>query len=149
MQEGRMADELPKAVRERIGVEKAFSYEVTVRDVRRFAQAIGAGEPARLPDGRLVAPPLFCQVFMFEDVPVEKLPPDGSPTELDVPIPATRAVGGSSDFEILGTVHTGDCIKVRSKLRSVTTKEGKSGTLWFVCVETTFENQRAEMVARE
>lgn len=140
---------ISKEVQQLIGVEKVLSYEVTRRDIKRFAQAIGAGEPAQTSDGRLIAPPLFCQVFMFEDVPVDKLPPDGSPTELDVPIPAERAVGGGSNFEIAGQVLSGDVITVTSKLKDVSSKQGKSGTLYLVVVETSFHNQHGELVARE
>ncbi|MBS1122714.1 MAG: hypothetical protein H6Q90_4942 [Deltaproteobacteria bacterium] len=142
-------DPLPKEVLARIGVEKTRRYEVTARDVRRFAQAIGAPDPAVSSNGSLVAPALFCQVFMFEDVPAEELPADGSPNELDVPVPARRTVGGGSDFEVLGLVHSGDVMTVRSKLKDVITKEGKSGTLYLVVVETSFNNQLGEPVARE
>lgn len=144
-----LQDTLPKEVLDRIGVEKARRYEVTARDIRRFAQAIGDHEPAVTSDGALVAPALFCQVFMFEDVPAEELPPDGSPKELDVPVPATRTVGGGSEFEVLGAVRSGDVITVHSKLKEVLTKEGKSGTLYLVVVETRFHNQLGEPVARE
>ncbi len=124
-------------------------YEVTPRDIKRFAQAIGESDLVVLSDGRLVAPPLFCQVFMFEDVPLHELPADGSPKELDVPIPAQRAVGGGSEFEIFGQVRSGDVITVTSKLKDVTTKQGKSGTLYLVVVETVFNNQNGAPVARE
>lgn len=144
-----MKSELPQEVRNRIGIEKTLSYLVTPRDIKRFSHAIGAGDPKVLADGALLAPPLFCQTFMFEDVPVEELPADGSPTELDVPIPAQRAVGGGSDFEIFHLVKSGDNITVKSKLKDVLTKEGKSGTLYLVVVETSFSNQKNELVARE
>ena len=140
---------LSEEVLERIGVENVRRYEVTARDVRRFAQAIGAPEPEVSSDGALVAPALFCQVFMFEDVPAEELPADGSPKELDVPVPAKRTVGGGSDFEVLGSVHSGDVITVYSKLKDVIVKEGKSGTLYLVVVETRFINQLGVPVARE
>jgi hydroxyacyl-ACP dehydratase HTD2-like protein with hotdog domain len=140
---------LPEEVLARIGVERARRYEVTARDVRRFAQAIGDHEPAVGSDGALVAPALFCQVFMFEDVPADQLPADGSPTELDVPVPAQRTVGGGSEFEVLGSVRSGDVITVVSTLKDVITKEGKSGRLYLVMVETRFTNQLGEPVARE
>lgn len=140
---------LPTEVLAQIGLEKARSYEVTPRDIRRFAQAIGDYEPAVASDGTLIAPALFCQVFMFEDVPVEELPADGSPKELDVPVPAKRTVGGGSEFEVLGPVRSGDVITVHSKLKDVITKEGKTGTLYLVMVETRFHNQLGEPVARE
>lgn len=125
------------------------SYLVTDRDIRRFAQAIGAGEPKKGADGRLIAEPLFCQVFMFEDVPVAELPSDGSPKEINVDIPARRTVGGGSDFEILGQVFSGDTISVRSNLKGVTEKAGKSGTLYLVQVQTEFTNQTGNLIARE
>ena len=142
-------DTLPKEVLDRIGVEKTRRYEVTARDVRRFAQAIGAPEPEVSSDGALVAPALFCQVFMFEDVPAEELPADGSPKELDVPVPAKRTVGGGSEFEVLGPVRSGDVITVHSRLKDVIAKDVKSGTLCLVVVETRFHNQLGEPVARE
>lgn len=140
---------LPAEVHERIGVENVRRYEVTERDIRRFAQAIGDGEPAVDVDGFLVAPALFCQVYMFEDVPPEQLPADGSPKELDLPIPAKRTVGGASEFEVLGPVREHDVITVSSKLKDVVAKEGKSGPLYLVVVETLFHNQLGALVARE
>lgn len=144
-----MENKLSQEVLDRIGVEKVLSYEVTSRDIRRFSQVIGAGEPQMLRDGRLVAPPLFCQTFMFEDVPLEQLPLDGSPIELDVPIPAQRAVGGQSDFEIHRLVMSGDKITVRTKLLDVVAKHGKSGLLYLIVVETSFRNQNNELVSQE
>jgi hydroxyacyl-ACP dehydratase HTD2-like protein with hotdog domain len=140
---------LPDEVRARIGVEQVRRYEVTERDVRRFAQAIGEPDPQPSSDGTLVAPALFCQVCMFEDVPADGLPADGSPKELDVPVPARRTVGGASDFEILGVVRSRDVLTVRSRLQDVVVKQGRSGTLYVVVVETSFHNQRGERVARE
>ncbi len=140
-----------------IGVTKVCQYEVTKRDVRRFAQAIGETNPLCFDEeyakstsyGGIIAPPLFCQMFTFEDVPPDRLPSDGSPTEIDVPIPAHRTVGGASSYEIFQRVRPGDCITVRSTVKDVFTKEGHSGRLYFVVVETEFTNQRAESVAKE
>lgn len=141
--------ELAREVHAMIGSEKVRRYEVTERDIKRFAQSIGENALLVEDDGSLVAPALFCQAFMFEDVPIEELPPDGSPKELDVPIPAQRTVGGGSDFEIFGAVRAGDAITVKSKLKDVSVKQGKSGTLYLVVVETSFQNQHGEQVARE
>lgn len=144
-----MDSEIPRDVSDLIGVEKLRLYEVTAPNVRRFAQAIGLNEVESRIDGCLVAPPLFCQIYMFEDLPVDELPLDGSPKELDIPIPATRAVGGESDFEIFEEVKAGDVITVSSILRNVRAKEGRTGPLYLVVVETTFQNQHNRVVARE
>lgn len=140
-----------------IGVEKVRQYEVTKRDIKRFAQAIGEDNPAHFDEdyakstryGDIIAPPLFCQMFTFEDVPADRLPDDGSPVEIDVPVPARRTVGGGSSFEIFLSVKAGDKITVKSTLKDVFTKEGRSGQLYFIVVDTEFSNQKNELVARE
>ena len=140
-----------------LGVAKSRRYRVDARDIRRFAQAIGATDPIHhdedyartTPAGRLVAPPLFCQVFAFEDVWADRLPEDGTPIELVVPIPAHRSVGGGSEYEIHRCVMEGDEITVTSRLLDVYAKEGRSGPLFFVVVETIFEDRDGERVARE
>jgi len=140
-----------------IDVEKVRHYIVTKRDIKRFAQAIGETNPIYFDEkydkstksGVILAPPLFCQIFTFEDVPVDQLPSDGSPIEIDVPIPAQRTVGGASSYEIFQRVKAGDQITAKSTLKDVFTKEGKSGRLYFVIVETEFSNQRKEPVAKE
>ncbi len=140
-----------------IGVEKVRHYVVTKRDITRFTQAIGETNPIYFDEnyakstkyGVILAPPLFCQIFTFEDVPPDQLPNDGSPIEIDVPIPAQRTVGGASSYEIFQRVKVGDQITAKSTLRDVFTKEGKSGRLYFVVVETEFSDQEKKIVAKE
>ena len=152
-----MNSKVPKDVLNMIGGEKVRHYEVTKRDIKRFAQAIGEADPINFDEeyakttryGGIIAPPLFCQMFTFEDVPADRLPGDGSPIEIDVPIPAQRTVGGASSYEIFQRVRAGDRITAKSTLKDVFTKEGKSGRLYFVVVETEFSNQREETVAKE
>jgi len=152
-----MNSKVPKDVLNMIGGEKVRHYEVTKRDIKRFAQAIGEADPIHFDEeyakttryGGIIAPPLFCQMFTFEDVPADRLPGDGSPIEIDVPIPAQRTVGGASSYEIFQRVRAGDRITAKSTLKDVFTKEGKSGRLYFVVVETEFSNQREETVAKE
>lgn len=140
-----------------IGVEKVRHYDVTKRDIKRFAQAIGETNPIHFDEdyakstkyGAIIAPPLFCQMFTFEDVPPDRLPSDGSPIEIDVPIPVQRTVGGGSSYEIFQRVKAGDQITAKSTLRDVFTKQGKSGKLYFVVVETEFSNQENEPIAKE
>jgi acyl dehydratase len=152
-----MDDKVPEEVLSMIGLEKVRQYRVTAKDIRRFAQAIGETNPIHYDEdyakgtkyGTIVAPPLFCQMFTFEDVPPDQLPSDGSPTEMDVPVPAKRTVGGASSYEIFQRVRVGDQITVKSTLKDVFGKEGKSGKLYFVVVETEFSNQKSELVAKE
>lgn len=152
-----MDDTLSEDVLAMIGAEKTRRYEVTGRDIRRFAQAIGETNPVHFDEdyargtmhGTIIAPPLFCQMFTFEDVPADQLPSDGSPVEIDVPLPARRTVGGASSYEIFKPVRAGDQIAVKTTLKDVFAKEGRSGKLYFVVVETEFSNQQDEPVAKE
>jgi hydroxyacyl-ACP dehydratase HTD2-like protein with hotdog domain len=152
-----MDNMIPEGVIALIGVEKVRHYDVTKRDIKRFAQAIGETNPIHFDEdyakstryGTIIAPPLFCQIFTFEDVPADQLPNDGSPIEINIPIPAQRTVGGASSYEIFRRVKEGDQITVKSNLRDVFTKEGKSGRLYFIVVETEFSNQKNELVAKE
>ena len=148
---------VPEDVLAMIGVEKVRQYDVTERDIKRFAQAIGETNPVHFDEGyakstrhgAIVAPPLFCQMFTFEDVPQNRLPSDGSPIEIDVPVPAQRTVGGGSSYEIFQWVKAGDKIIAKSSLKDVFVKNGKSGRLYFIVVCTEFSNQKNELVAKE
>lgn len=139
------------------GLPRVRQVAVTLRDIRRFAQAIGETDPVHhdeahargTPYGGVVAPLLFCQSLAYDDVAPDRLAPDGSPIELDAPVPAERVVGGSSEYTVHRLVRPGDVITVRSQLKSVTPKEGRSGTLYLVQVETDFTDQLGAPVARE
>jgi acyl dehydratase len=152
-----MNETIPSETLKMIGVQKTTHFEVTLKDIRRFAQAIDDPNPLYADEAEvsssksreMVAPPLFCQAFAFEDVSLSDLPPDGSPTEINVPLPAQKTVGGGSVFEIDGPVRPGDYITVTSRVSDVFTKTGKSGLLYFVIVETAFFNQHDQRVARE
>jgi len=152
-----MDKDIPQAAKELIGIEKERAYTVTERDIHRFAQAIGDSNPLyhdpefgkQTRYGSMVSPPLFGHAFAFEDVPPEALPPDGSPVEADVPIPAKRMVGGGSVFESYIRFRPGDTLRVRAKIKDLYTKAGRSGLLYFIVHETCFYNQRDELAAKE
>jgi acyl dehydratase len=150
-------DPIPAAVRALIGVEHVRRCAVTARDIKRFAQAIGTTEGIHCDEeyarstrhGALVAPPLFCQTLTYADVPPDRLPADGSPAELAVPLEAQRTVGGSSDYTVHRLVKAGETITVTSLVKDVYTKQGRSGPLWMVVVETHFDDADGAPVASE
>jgi acyl dehydratase len=152
-----MQNAIPESVAALIGVERVRRYEVTRRDIKRFAQAIGATDRVHYDEdharttrhGGIVAPPLFCQSLTYDDVPPSQLLPDGSPQELDVPIPARRTVGGGSEYTINRLVRAGEVITATSALKDVRTKQGKSGVLYLVSVETRFTDEAGLPVATE
>ena len=152
-----MNETLPETVQRAIGVTKKRRFEVTARDINRFAQAIGEINPIHCDQdharssryGGIVAPPLFCQALTYEDVSPEQLLADGSPLEISVPVPAMRAVGGGSEYTIHRLVRAGEVIEIKSTLKDVYTKQGRSGLLYIIVVETVFSDANDHPVATE
>lgn len=152
-----MDGSIPEVAQRAIGVAKTRRFEVTARDIKRFAQAIGEINPIHTDEeyareskyGGIVAPPLFCQAMTYEDAPPDQLLPDGSPLELSVPVPATRTVGGGSEYTIQRLVRSGEVIQVTSTLKDVYTKQGRSGLLYMIVVETVFTDKDDLPVATE
>ncbi|MDH5651334.1 MAG: MaoC family dehydratase N-terminal domain-containing protein [Gammaproteobacteria bacterium] len=150
-------DTIPAAARAMIGQEAVEYFLVTDRDIRRFAQAIGDPNPIysdetvanNSPYKGIIAPPLICQMFAYTDCPAGELKQDGSPKEIDVPLPTDKVLGGSSAFELGEPIRIGDEIKVTKKIIDIHRKSGRSGELYFVVVENRWENQHGQLVARE
>lgn len=140
-----------------IGKETALYYEVTERDIRRFAQAINDPNPLysdaqyakQTCYGHIIAPPLLCQMFAYTDTAEIELKKDGSPKEIDVPLPTTCVLGGGSSFEIGEAIQAGDTIKVVKKIADIYKKQGRSGILYFVLIDNYWTNQHGQMVAHE
>lgn len=148
---------VPPQARALIGRVRERQHLVTALDIRKFAQAIGETNPIHVdPQAAraaghqdVVAPPLFFQTMTFDAVPAGLLAPDGSPVELDVPVPATRAMGGSSDYTVNRLARAGEWLHVRSVLKDVQVKRGKSGVLYAIIVQTDFSDASGALVASE
>ena len=93
------------------------------------AAAKAAGHPA------LLAPPTFSALFVRGT---------GRP-DIKLKFGRTGFRAGEA-IEVLGDVHAGDVLEVRSSLKDVYTKTGRSGTMCFVVWETSFTNQGGERV---
>jgi acyl dehydratase len=156
---GEAVDEavVPPAALALVGTVRERRHLVTALDIRKFAQAIGDSNPihsdvdAARAAGHadVVAPPLFFQAMTFDAIPPQLLPADGSPIELDVPIPATRAMGGSSEYTVHRLARAGEWIHVRSVLKDVQAKQGRSGVLFAITVQTDFSDSDGKLVASE
>ena len=141
-----------------IGKQRTRTCYVTAKDIWRFAQAIGENNKIHYDESyaqsqgykNIVAPSLFCQTLTYDDVPIEQLPNDGSPVELDVDIPAKKTVGGSSQYKINRLVYAGETVNIKSTITNIYTKNGKSGVLYFIEIETIFESlEEDEIIASE
>ncbi|MCC6630837.1 MAG: MaoC family dehydratase N-terminal domain-containing protein [Gammaproteobacteria bacterium] len=140
-----------------LGSARERKHLVTALDIRKFAQAIGETNPVHYDDAAakaagfsgIVAPPLFFQTMTFDAVPLEQLPPDGSPIELHVPVPANRAMGGASEYIVRRLALVGELVTVRSVLKDVQAKCGKAGEIYAIVVQTDFTDASGDLMASE
>ncbi len=148
-------------VRSWIGREtEPWTVEVTPRDIKRFAVATDDLNPLYYDKeyaqksryGGLIAPPLFYMVPLTDPMPESALRPDGLPYEGKFPIPPTplpRLVDGGTEIEFFVPIRVGDTLTGRSKIVDIYQKEGRTGPLIFVVRETTYTNQKGEVVLTE
>jgi len=137
--------------------------------IRRFHQAVMDDDPIFWKDaeaattryGGVVAPPLF-PLHAFRR-------PSGTPDPLNrvsgdpdfdgvtrdfglglppVPIPLPRLLNGGNQVEVYQLARPGDRIRAKSKYVDIYQKEGKSGLLVFILVETVYANQKGETLLK-
>lgn len=130
--------------------------------IRRFYQAVMDDDPTYWDPtssgakryGGVVAPPLF-PLHAFRR-------PPGTPDPLSrvvgdpnfdgvtrdfglglppVPVPLPRLLNGGNEVEVYRLARPGERIRARSRYVDIYQKEGKSGTLVFIMVETVYANQ--------
>ena len=148
-------------IRSWIGKETPpWTIEVTTLDVKRFSVATDDLNPLYLDEdkasrsryGGLIAPPLFYMAPLTNPVPESELRTDGLPYEGKFPIPPTslpRLMDGGTEIEFFVPIRVGDTLTGRCKITDIYQKDGRTGPLIFVVRETSFTNQRGELVLIE
>lgn len=123
--------------------------------IRKFAQAVGDSNPLWQDEeyaesskyGSILAPPyLLCALMAVASTGPE---PGTAPLAVpEVPPPLSRILDAGAEWEFFLPMKLGDTITAHSKLADVYEREGKIGKMLFFVYETTYTNQRSEMVAR-
>jgi acyl dehydratase len=137
-----------------------WTIAVTPLEVKRFAVATDDLNPLYVDEtqarhsryGGLIAPPLFYMAPMTDPVPESELRPDGLPYVGKFPIPPTplpRLMDGGTEVEFFAPIRVGDTLTGRCKITDIYQKDGRTGPLIFVARETSFTNQRGELVLIE
>lgn len=108
--------------------------EVTGGEIRRYVQAIGDADPR----WQAEAPPGFILVIGFDRI-LHLL--------LDA-APESTILHGSTDAEYYLPVAAGDVITGDIKVTGIRERKGQMGTTAFITIETGYQNQRREAVAR-
>jgi acyl dehydratase len=140
--------------------EPLTGYPVSDHEIRRFCYAVDDLNPlytdpdyaAKTEYGGIVAPPLFLTIPFARDVPRSRLNPDGIPrlsSTVIPPLKADRLMWGGLEIEFFQVVRPDDVLTQRTKLVDIYEKQGRSGPLAFTITETSYTNQRGELVALE
>ena len=136
-------------MRNRIGAESEdMVLEVEKGVVKRFVEAVEDPNPLWQDEeyakksrfGGLVAPPnLLCTVLLGAGV-----------GRVELKTPYTRGVAGGDELELFQPIMVGDVITARAKLVDIYERAGRDGLRRvYIIVETTFKNQRGEVVAKD
>lgn len=133
--------------------------------IRRFHQAVMDDDPIFWSQAEaaatryrgIVAPPLF-PLHAFRRPPGTPDPlsrvagdPDFDGVTRDfglglppVPVPLPRLLNGGNQVEVYQLARLGDRVRAKSKYVDIYQKDGKSGVLVFILVETVYANQKGE-----
>jgi len=135
-----------EALKAKIGVEwELVVCEIEKGMVRRFAQATGDPNPLWQDEeyakqsryGGIIAPPTFILAIGFEQIQ-QRLASVFSGTTLH----------GGTELECYQPIRPGDAVTATAKITNVRERQGKMGRMVFITVETTYKNQRQELVAK-
>ncbi|WP_106498367.1 MaoC family dehydratase N-terminal domain-containing protein [Lentibacillus sp. Marseille-P4043] len=132
--------ELDKSV---IGLTgEKYIFEVEKGHVRKFAEAIGDTNPlytdedyaSQTPYGEPIAPPTFPMAVGSEGA--------GFPLELDT----RRMLHGEQEFIYYQSIHPGDRLHCQMKVADLYEREGKSGSMQFLILDTEMKDDAGELV---
>ncbi len=143
-------------LQKKIGTEaKPIEFELGKELIRRLVQAVGDSNPLwqdeeyaqKAQYGGIVAPPWLLCALMTVSLPDSR---PGSVLSLvpEIPPPRKHILAGGGEWEFSLPLRLGDIITSRSKLANVFEREGKVGKMLFFVYETSYTNQRGEVVAR-
>ncbi len=138
-------------MRSLIGVESEPSiYEIQKEPIRRWAGAIGDSNPLYHDEeyakksryGGIIAPPGLLGNYTF---PVKA---GGPPPRVKSPF--RRILNGGNEYQFFRPVRAGDVLTATTKLADLRERQGSPGIgrMLFQVSETTFKNQKGEVVAK-
>ena len=134
-------------LKSKVGVEwEPREYQIEREMIRRFARAVGDPNPLWQDEqyatashyGGIIAPPAFILAIGFEQF-VE---------DLMSLTPFNTVLMGSTELECYQPIRLGDVITVIFKISNLREREGAMGKMAFMTFDSSYKNQRQEMVAK-
>ena len=143
-------------VGERVGEPQSAT--ISRRESQRYAWATGDLNPVYFDEAAaraagyagLVVPPTLLGWVMEDGRPVEELREDGlyRGRRQGIPLRVTRTLFGGQEWDFVAPILVGDTITAETRLKGLEEKAGSSGPFVLTTQETTYTNQRGEVVAR-
>ena len=119
----------------KIGLEwEPQVYEIERGMIRRFVRAIDDPNPL----WQDIAPPTFIWTIGFEKFQ----------QQVSALAAFVNVLNGGTELECYQPVRPGDRVTAVTKIAGVREREGKMGKMLFMTLDTTYKNQRQELVAR-
>ena len=151
---------IPEEVTKLLGkTGEVITMEVEKGAIKRYADAVGDYNPRYWDEeyaktskyGSIIAPPGFFG-WPTRWTGIQPVFPDIYSGEAKVALIQagyTRYLYGGTDFEFYRPIRAGDILKGYPKVATIIEREGKSGQLIFVSIETTYTNQNGDVVAKQ
>lgn len=122
---------------------KPFVFEVEKRHIRQFAEAIGDSNPLYVDEdyaantvyGGIIAPPSFPIVISQE-----------SGGEVELPLDYSRMLHGEQEFIYQRPIRPGDRLFCQMRVADVYERQGKSGPMHFLVLDTEMKDEAGDMV---
>ena len=126
-----------EGLRSKVGVEwEPKVYQIEREMIRRFTRAIG--DPNPLWQDGIIAPPTFVLAIGFEQF-VE---------DLMALAPFGTVLMGGTEIECYQPIRRGDEITVIFKISGLRERQGTMGRMAFMTFDSSYKNQRQELVAK-
>jgi len=156
---------LPEEVKKFIGQQVGTSiFEVEKEPIRRFADAVDDPNPLYWDEeyakksryGSIIAPPGFISSPWYGGRAVKWGKKEAATEGLGradlimalVQAGYWRVLDGGMEYEFFMPVKAGDTIKSVSVVKDIIEREGRTGKMAFMITETTYTNQKGEVVAK-
>ncbi len=155
---------LPEEITKFIGKGGGASiFEVEREAIRRFADSVDDQNPLYWDEeyaknsryGSIIAPPGFISVPWFTGRPTKWGRKGETSFEARVNLRAAlakagygRTLDGGMEYEFFCPVRAGDTITASPRIKDIIGREGKTGKMAFVIIETTYTNQNGDLVAK-
>ena len=159
---------LPKEVTQFIGKSLGSSiFEVQEEAIRRFADAVDDPNPLYWDEeyakksnyGAIIAPPGFISSPWFSNRLVKWSKKDAASSEATAGLSPDLAkalakagfghlLDGGMEYEFFKPVRAGDTITASTIIKDIIGREGATGKTAFLITETTYTNQKGELVAK-